>query len=43
MGTVSGELQEFFDEVDRQAKGKKFSEAEILIEIQKYRKEKRTH
>jgi AbrB family looped-hinge helix DNA binding protein len=35
------EIIDLFTEVDRQHKGKKFSESEILKEIQKYRVEKR--
>ena len=35
------ELQTLFSEVDKQTKGKKVSEKEILKEIQNYRSEKR--
>ncbi len=35
------ELKELFSEIDKQRKGKKVSEAEILREIQTYRLEKR--
>ena len=35
------ELKDLFSEVDKQRKGKKISEAEILKEIQTYRLEKR--
>lgn len=38
MGTKDEELQDIFDEVDGQTKGKRLSEAEILSEIQKHRK-----
>jgi antitoxin PrlF len=36
------ELKDLFSEVDKQRKGKKVSEAEILKEIKTYRLEKRT-
>jgi AbrB family looped-hinge helix DNA binding protein len=35
------ELKNLFNEIDKQAKGKKVSEKEILREIQEYRLEKR--
>jgi hypothetical protein len=35
------ELNDLFSEIDKQRKGKKISEAEILREIQNYRLEKR--
>jgi AbrB family looped-hinge helix DNA binding protein len=38
---ITEELQILFDEVDKQTKGKKVSEKEILKEIQTYRMEKR--
>ncbi len=37
------ELKDLFSEIDKQNKGKKISEKEILQEIQKYRLEKRAH
>ena len=40
--SLSEEMQSLFDEVDKQTKGKKVSEKEILNEIQKYRLEKHT-
>ncbi len=38
---ITEELQTLFNEVDKQTKGKKISEKEILKEIQTYRMEKR--
>ncbi len=38
---ITEELQVLFNEVDKQTKGKKVSEKEILKEIQQYRMEKR--
>lgn len=35
------EWKEFFDEIDKQREGKTISDAEILKEIQAYRREKR--
>jgi len=38
---ITEELQTLFDEVDKQTKGKRVSEKEILKEIQAYRMQKR--
>ena len=38
---IREDLQTLFDEVDKQTKGKKIPEKEILAEIQTYRREKR--